>query len=174
MPPARDGTVPAQTTTTMPDNSTQPITIDSLIGMTQAQLDDLFKRSEPGPIPEGDSQGAAIVHPGTVWARLCRWLAYRFAWQDKVFTKYKCPKCDEFILATLENKITAVGVHAIAARVYYTESWIDGKRCIVLDYSQTSLFARKIRDEIRLVAPGLYLGKVWWGKTRLIDFALKF
>ena len=78
--------------------------------------------------------------------------------------------------ATLENKITAIGIHAIVARVYYTPSWIDQRECIVLDYSKTSLLARKIRDEIRLVDPvaKLYLGKVWWGKTRLVDFALKF
>jgi len=29
-----------------------------------------------------------------------------------------------------------------------------------------------IRDEIREVEPGVYLGKVWWGKTRVLDFAL--
>jgi hypothetical protein len=46
----------------------------------------------------------------------------------------------------------------------------------VLDYSKTSIFARKIRDEIRLIDPvnKIYLGKVWWGKTRLVDFALDF
>ena len=78
--------------------------------------------------------------------------------------------------ATLQNKITAVGVQAIVARVYYTQSWLDQKECIVLDYSKTSLFARKIRDEIRLVdeAKKIYLGKVWWGQTRLVDFALQF
>jgi hypothetical protein len=45
----------------------------------------------------------------------------------------------------------------------------------VLDYSKTAL-ARKIRDEIRLVDPvnRIYLGIVWWGKKRTIDFALKF
>jgi len=31
-----------------------------------------------------------------------------------------------------------------------------------------------IRDEIREVAPNLYLGKVYWGKRRLIDFAIDF
>ena len=31
-----------------------------------------------------------------------------------------------------------------------------------------------IRDEIRLIGPGFYLGKVYWGKDRLIDFCLQF
>ena len=30
-----------------------------------------------------------------------------------------------------------------------------------------------IRDEIREIEPGFYLGKVYWDKKRLIDFALK-
>lgn len=138
---------------------------------SQQELDDLFRKSPAGPIPEGDSQGAAIVWPGSWWTRVIRWLIYKFAWQGKVFSRDPDGKS-----GTLQNKITPVGVPAVVARVYHTPSWIDGKECIVLDYSKTSLLARKIRDEIRLVdEPNrIYLGKVWWGKTRLIDFALQF
>jgi hypothetical protein len=54
-------------------------------------------------------------------------------------------------------------------------SWLDRKECIVLDYSETSTLAQWIRDEIRLIEPlGLYLGKVYWNKARLFDFALQF
>jgi hypothetical protein len=65
-----------------------------------------------------------------------------------------------------------IGVRAIAAKVYKAPSWLDGNECIVLDYSQTSLVAHWIRDEIRLVAPGLYLGLVFWEKERILGFAL--
>ena len=44
----------------------------------------------------------------------------------------------------------------------------------MLDYSKTSLVAKWIRDEIREVSPGIYLGIVYWGKKKLIHFALKF
>ena len=44
----------------------------------------------------------------------------------------------------------------------------------VLDYSETSIVASRIRDEIRMIEPGIYLGKVYWDKKRLIDFALEF
>ena len=67
-----------------------------------------------------------------------------------------------------------LGINAIVAKVYKAASWLDGKECIVLDYSETSLVAHWIRDEIRLIGAGLYLGKVYWDKTRLIDFALQF
>ena len=46
--------------------------------------------------------------------------------------------------------------------------------CIVLDYSQTSLVAHWIRDEIRLIGPGFYLGRVYWASKPLIHFALQF
>jgi len=146
-------------------------TFDQLKHLSQSELDDLFRRSPAGPIPEGDAQGEAIVCPGTFWARLIARFVHALAWQGKVFTKNPDGQG-----ATLVNKITVAGAHAIVARVYHTPSWIDGRECIVLDYSKTSLFARKIRDEIRLIdaANRIYLGKVWWGKTRLVDFALKF
>jgi hypothetical protein len=142
-----------------------------LLGKTQAELDDIFKNKPAGPIPSGNAEGEAIVCPGTFWSRLIARFVHDLAWQGKVFTPN--PNGDG---ATLENKLTALSVHGIVARVYYTSSWIDGKECIVLDYSMTSLLARKIRDEIRLIDPTrkIYLGKVWWGETRLVDFALKF
>ena len=34
------------------------------------------------------------------------------------------------------------------------------------------MVAHWIRDEIRLVAPGLYLGLVFWEKERILGFAL--
>jgi len=145
--------------------------IGDLMKKSQAELDDLFKKSPAGPIPEGNAAGTAIVHPGTVWSRIIARFAHDFAWQGKVFTKN--PDGNG---ATLENKITMAGIRAIVARVYFTSSWLDQKECIVLDYSKTSLLARKIRDEIRLVdaVNRIYLGKVWWGQTRLVDFALQF
>ena len=144
---------------------------DDLKAKSQAELDDLFKASPAGPIPQGDAEGQAIVCPGSFWSRLIARFVHTFAWQGKVFTRNP-----DHNGGTLQNKITPAGIQLIVARVYHTPSWIDGKECIVLDYSKTSLFARKIRDEIRLVDADnrLYLGKVWWGKTRLIDFALRF
>jgi len=158
----------SQQTATAPQIDTS---FAALLGKTQAELDDIFKNNPAGPIPSGNAAGEAIVNPGTFWSRLIARFVHDLAWQGKVFTPN--PNGDG---ATLENKLTALSVHGIVARVYYTSSWIDGKECIVLDYSMTSLLARKIRDEIRLVDPArkIYLGKVWWGEARLVDFALKF
>ncbi len=156
---------------TSPTASPTALNFDTLKRLSQRELDDLFRASPAGPIPHGDAAGQAIVCPGSWWSRLIARFVHTFAWQGKVFT----PDPDGQG-ATLQNKVTVAGVKAIVARVYHTASWLDGRECIVLDYSKTSLLARKIRDEIRLIDPAtrLYLGKVWWGKTRLIDFALKF
>ena len=88
-----------------------------------------------------------------------------FGWQGKVFDAQR---------GRLRNRILPVGLNAIIAKVYKDKSWLDGKECIVLDYSETSLIARWIRDEIRLIQPGLYLGKVYLDRMRLIDFVLEF
>jgi hypothetical protein len=155
----------------MHDSTTPAPSLQSLIGQSQTALDDLFKRSPAGPIPSGRAEGEAIVAPGTLWARLIARFVHDLAWKGKNFTAN--PDGNG---ATLENRIGPEGTPLIVARVYYTTSWLDGKECIVLDYSKTSLLAKKIRDEIRLVDPvnQVYLGKVWWGTTRLVDFALDF
>jgi hypothetical protein len=95
---------------------------------------------------------------------LVRWLA----WKGKVFDMFAA-ESDKGVLV---NKISPFGIRMVVARVYRDKSWLDGEDTIVIDYARTSLSCRKIRDEIREVQPGVYLGKVWWGKTRILDFAL--
>jgi hypothetical protein len=74
----------------------------------------------------------------------------------------------------LRNRILPFGLNAIVAEVYKGQSWFDDKECIVLDYSKTSLLASHIRDEIRQIGPGTYLGVVYWDKRRTINFVLQF
>jgi hypothetical protein len=136
-----------------------------MLKMSQAQLDDLFTESPVGEIPSGEAKGTAIVAPGTTYTQDIADFINHFAWQGKVFDPSK---------GVLRNKISIFGLNAIIAKVYKGSSWMDNKECIVLDYSETSLIAHWVRDEIREVAPHLYLGKVYLGKKRLIDFALEF
>jgi hypothetical protein len=142
-----------------------PVEIPQLMKMTQQELDDLFKQSPAGPIPDGEAEGTAIIAPGTALEETAARFIHLFAWQGKVFDASK---------GELRNKILPIGLKAIIAKVYKDTSWFDGKECITLDYSQTSLVAQWIRDEIRQVGDGVYLGIVFWGKKKLIDFALKF
>ncbi len=140
-------------------------TVTDLLAMTQAELDALFTGLDAGPIPDGEAKGTAIIAPGTQFTGEIAKMINLFAWQGKVFDAAE---------GVLRNHILVFGMKAIIAKVYKGESWMDHKECIVLDYSQTSMIASWVRDEIRMVQPGLYLGKVYGGKQRLIDFALEF
>jgi hypothetical protein len=139
--------------------------VAKLLSLSQSELDALFTKSAPGDIPDGEADGTAIVAPGTTFSPTIAKFISHFAWQGKVFDGKK---------GVLKNRILPFGLNAIIAKVYKGPSWLDGKECIVLDYSDTSIIAQWIRDEIRQIESGLYLGKVYWDKTRLIDFALKF
>ena len=139
--------------------------VAQLLAMTQTELDDLFRASPPGDIPDGSAKGTAIIAPGTRYSLHIAEIINIFGWQGKVFDAEK---------GLLKNKVLPFGIEAVVAKVYKDKSWLDDQECIVLDYSQTSLLAHYIRDEIRLIGPGFYLGKVYWGKDRLIDFCLQF
>ena len=139
--------------------------VQQLLKMSQAELDALFAASPAGPIPVGEAEGTAIIAPGTTYSPSLASFISNFAWQGKVFDGEK---------GVLRNRILPFGLNAIIAKVYKGDSWLDGKECIVLDYSDTSLVAHWIRDEIREIGPKMYLGKVYWGKQRLIDFVLEF
>ncbi len=139
--------------------------VTQLLQMTNEQLDQLFSSSPAGEIPDGPAKGTAIIAPGTKFSREIAELVNLFAWQGKTFDAKR---------GVLRNRILPIGLNAIIATVYKGESWFDKKECIVLDYSETSLVARWIRDEIRSAGPNFYLGRVYWDKTPLIHFALQF
>jgi hypothetical protein len=136
-----------------------------LLSMSSPQLDDLFGSSPAGDIPSGEAQGTAIISPGTTFSQETAEVISLFGWKGKTF---------DAVHGTLRNRILAFGIDAIVAEVYKGESWFDGKECIVLDYSKTSIVASHIRDEIRQIGPGNYLGLVFWDKKRTIHFALQF
>ncbi len=119
----------------------------------------------PVIFPTAKREGTAIIAPGTAGSAEIASLVNIFAWQGKTF---------DAAHGTLMNRISVFGVNAIVAEVYKAASWFDNKECIVLDYSKTSLVAKHIRDEIREIGPGVYLGLVYWDKKRTIHFALEF
>ncbi len=140
-------------------------TASQLLAMSQQQLDDLFSASAAGDIPNGEAEGTAIIASGTIFSPEIAALINIFTWKGKTF---------DGAHGTLTNRILAFGLNAIVAEVYKAASWFDDKDCIVLDYSKTSLVAKHVRDEIREISPGTYLGLVYWDKDRTIHFSLQF
>jgi hypothetical protein len=139
--------------------------VAQLLQMSNTDLDSLFSGSPPGDIPNGPAKGTAIIAPGTKFSAEIAEFISLFAWQGKTFDAQK---------GVLRNRILPIGLNAIIAKVYKGPSWFDKKECIVLDYSDTSLVAHWIRDEIRLIGPDFYLGRVYWAKKPLIHFCLQF
>ena len=106
---------------------------NQLLAMSQAELDALFSAHEAGPIPDGEAEGTAIIAPGTLFSPEIAAAINIFAWKGKVF---------DAKAGFLRNEILPFGLKAIVARVYKAPSWLDGKECIVLDYSETSSLLR--------------------------------
>jgi hypothetical protein len=128
----------------------------SILQKGSHELNRMFLESPPGPIPVGRTAGTALLVPGTLENESLARLIMLFAWKGKTFD-------DDGTM--LSNRITALDLSAIRAKVSKGLSWVDEAECIVLDYSRTSMVASGVRDEIRLVAPGLYLGVIWlWGR----------
>ena len=142
------------------------LTHNDLLDLSGDELDELFRRSPAGEIPNGDAEGKVLVgsDDDDVSDKVA-WIARTLAWKGKVFNREK---------GDLKNKILPFGIKAVRAKVYKQASWFDGEETIVLDYSKTSFVARKVRDEIREVAPGLFLGLVYWKKDKVLHFSLDF
>ena len=140
------------------------VDVPSLFDKTREELDELFRGAEAGPIPDGKANGTALIAPGTAVSDELAQVVKLVAWQGKTF---------DAAAGLLRNRITAIGLNAIVAEVYHGKSLLDDKPCIVLDYSKTSLVAKWIRDEIRLVAPHVYLGRVYWDNKPVLHFALE-
>ena len=139
------------------------VDVPQLAEMSPDELDTLFGSSPAGEIPVGRAKGAVLVAPGTDIAWPAKRLIHFLAWRGKVFNPQQ---------GDLLNLILPFGVKAVRAKVYKDASWLDQNETIVLDYSKTSRIAHKVRDEIREVSPGVYLGLVYWGRDRILHFTL--
>jgi len=136
--------------------------VSQLLKMSRTERGELYRKSDAGPIPDGDGRGTAVIGPDSLARRIIAWITRALFWQGKVFDAKR---------GMLINRVFCLSFKAIKARVYKEPSWLDQRECVVLDYSKTSLVACRVRDEMREIAPGLYLGMVFWGRTRLpVDF----
>jgi hypothetical protein len=143
-------------------NTADPST---LIATKRPELARLFSSGRAGAIPDGRGRGTVLLGTGGLVAQMAAHLSYALAWRGKVVNART---------ARLLNILTPLQIEAIEAVIYKQDSWYDGAPCIVLDYSKTSFAARLVRDEIREIAPGVFLGIVFWGHRHVLDFSLDF
>jgi hypothetical protein len=125
------------------------VSLGQLLRMSAAELEALYRQGTVVAIPEGRIRGTALLAPGTRRTRALSRGA-RLVWQGKVFEPGQATAVNRFF-----------GLRVVRAQVYQGPSWLDGGPSLVLDYSQTSRVYAGNRDEIRQVAPGLFLGLMY-------------
>ena len=144
--------------------SAPPRTEATLMRLGNLLLDELFRASPPGPIPQGKLRGTVLTFTGTRAAKPIAVVARALFWQGKVVDEEQ---------ASLKNLVSPFRLRLIKAALSTADSWVDHEPTVLIDYSRTSLVARMVRDEIRLVGPGLYLGVVWLWHWRVAWFTLR-
>jgi hypothetical protein len=126
-----------------------PITLERLLQMSPSEIEAVYRQGRATAIPEGPIRGTALLSPGTRRARILSRGA-RLFWQGKVFEPGRNAAVNRFF-----------GMRIIRGQVFEGPSWLDGQPSLVLDYSQTSRVYANNRDEIREIAPGLFLGLMY-------------
>ncbi len=139
--------------------------LDQLACMSWCELEQLYRQAGVGAIPQGYACGRPLYDP-------CRKFSGPRArmtcavWHGKLF----CPD------GTLINQWS--GFQAIRAQVAYGPSWLDGKQSIIMDYEFTSHVWTNVRDEMREVGPGIFLGVMYQRREQeprlKMYFALQF
>jgi hypothetical protein len=158
-----------------------PVDLDLLSRLNTAELSALYRRARlPASLGvlDGTPRGRmlAIVPPldrGLAFAALRGFAASRaFPWGGKSFASGAAQGSGSGI-----NRALLLGdIFRFDTRV--APSAVDGEPCIVLDYDQPEnpWFIRRIHDELREVAPGLYLGPAMWksqsGPRLVLHFAI--
>jgi hypothetical protein len=125
------------------------ITLDQLLGMSPAEIENVYRQGTAAAIPPGRVRGTALLSPGTRRARVVSRGA-RLLWQGKVFEEGQSTAVNRFF-----------GMRVIRGQLYQGPSWLDGGPSLILDYAQTSRIYADNRDEIRQIAPGLFLGLMY-------------
>jgi hypothetical protein len=57
------------------------------------------------------------------------------------------------------------GVHAVSAGVCVEPSWLDGQPCLVMQYAPDAPVFGNVRDELRQIAPDVWLGRSYDAAT---------
>jgi len=165
--------------------STRPASLglDDLAQNTSDELDALYRGAKVSMSMHA-ADGALVGRmlavrgiPGALAAPLRRWAASpSFVWEGKTF------QADSDTRGMGHNRVSVPGVfgrqNLFPFETSFGPSAIDGKPTLILDYDLgvNPGYIRRIHDEIREVAPGIFLGPAMWkgakGNTLVLWFGL--
>lgn len=122
-------------------------TLDNLACRSWCELEAIYRAASPGNAPCGFFRGRTVYRKSEHLSGP-REAITNFAWQGKHFTD-----------GALINQFR--GLKLIRAEVGPGDSWLDGRPAHILDYRDTSVLWRDVRDEMREVSPGVYVGAMY-------------
>ncbi len=125
-----------------------PVTVADLKRMNLCELHRLFEEGRVTECPHGYGRGHVLYMADAHFPKLRARLAGS-AWKGKHFED-----CCQFI-----NQWP--GFKALRGSGAIGTSWHDDKPCLVLEYPPKTPIFGKTRDELREVAPGLYLARLY-------------
>lgn len=129
------------------DAAVKTLSFDALSCMSWLELEAIYRGADAGSIPCGFARGAAIPCLDAPFGKVRQQVA-NLVWKGKIFD----PEAELMVNRWVIGK-------GVKARLYMGESWIDGRPSIVTDYQGMSpVIWKNLRDEIREVCSGLYLG----------------
>ena len=125
-----------------------PLSLQQLKKLSECELERLFANAPPGAVPVGYARGATLLMTSARMPRLKARLADS-VWKGKHFEE-----SGDFI-----NQWIAF--QALRGHAQVGTSWHDEKPCIVIEYPPNTPLFGNTRDELREVAPGLYLAGLY-------------
>ena len=96
-----------------------PPEVPDLLDMPGDELDELFRRSPAGEIPDGEADGTVLLAPGTNLSDPAAKVLHLVAWKGKVFDREK---------GELLNEVGPLGLKLIRAKVHKEESWLAARK----------------------------------------------
>lgn len=159
------------------------LTLDALAGKSLAELDAMYREAKVSTTMRA-ADGALVGRmlavrgmPGPIAARLRTFAGSRsFVWEGKTFAASSDTRGMGHNRVFVPRALGRQNLFPFATS--FGPSAIDGKPTLVLDYDLDANpgYIRHIHDEIREVAPGLFLGPAMWkgatAKTLVLWFAL--
>jgi len=125
------------------------LTLDDLQHMPPCELDALFRNSEVGKPLCGCARGRLLYLTDRCLPKLKVRMANR-VWRGK------CASEDgDFVNRWVGNR------NWIGSQYVIGPSWVDGKPAVIMEYAPKTPLFENMHDELREVAPGLYLGPVY-------------
>jgi hypothetical protein len=125
-----------------------PCSIKQLQHLSLCELAELYTNADVGTPFVGDARGKLLAstdrHPKL------KVIASNSLWKGK-----SAEEDGHFVNRWLG------GIRAIDSQYVVGPSWVDGKPSVIMEYSPGTKFFANTHDELREIAPGLYLGPVY-------------